>query len=204
MLALIMGGGEGTRLGLGEKPLVTVGGTPMLCSVIEAFVQAGYEVVVALTPRTPYTANWCRVHEVPTLMTGGTGYVEDLIEAVCELEERNPLFTSVSDLPCLRPSTIHRIHVLYRESRKPACSTWVPLSLLYQKGISCSYTEDVGGVAACPAGVNIVLGSRIREEQEESRFILPSPDLALHVNTRSDLAIAEAVCAGIRARVNLS
>jgi adenosylcobinamide-phosphate guanylyltransferase len=194
MLALIMGGGEGTRLGLGEKPLVTVQGKPMLSSVVEAFEYAGYEVMVVLTPRTPYTANWCRVHGIPSLMTGGTGYIADLVEAVCELEERNPLFTSVSDLPCLRPSTIQRIHLLYRESAKPACSTWVPASLLQEKGISCSYRESVEGVDAVPAGVNILLGERIREEQEERRFVLPTLDLALHVNTRSDLSIARTLC----------
>jgi adenosylcobinamide-phosphate guanylyltransferase len=194
MLALIMGGGEGIRLGLGEKPLVTVGGRPMLSSVIEAFEHAGHEVIVVLTPRTPYTANWCRVHRVPHLMTGGTGYVEDLVEAVNEVEEQKPLFTSVSDLPCLRTSTLRQIQALYHASAKPACSTWVPRRLLQEKGISCSYVESVDGVDAVPAGVNILLGKRIQEEQEENRFVLPLIDLALHVNTRTDLAIARTLC----------
>ncbi|MDD1677589.1 MAG: NTP transferase domain-containing protein [Methanomicrobiales archaeon] len=198
MLALIMGGGEGSRLGLGEKPLVTVQGKPMIGSVIEAFNQAGHEVLVVLTPRTPYTANWCRTQGVPTLTTKGKGYVEDLVEAVRELEEKNPLFTSVSDLPCLRPATLRQIHALYQASIKPACSTWVPVEILQETGLSCHYPDSVDGVLACPAGVNIVMGSQIQKEQEEDRFVLSELDLALHVNTRSDLAIARALCPQIR------
>jgi adenosylcobinamide-phosphate guanylyltransferase len=194
MLALIMGGGEGTRLDLGEKPLVTVQGTPMISRVIEAFEQGGYEVVVALTPRTPFTANWCRVHGIPHVITRGTGYIADLVEAVCELEEQNPLFTSVSDLPCLRSSTLHHLHTLYHSSGKPACSAWVPASLLKDRGISYRYMESVEGVDSVPAGINILLGKQIQEEQEELRCLLPLPDLAVHVNTRSDLEIARTLC----------
>jgi adenosylcobinamide-phosphate guanylyltransferase len=190
MLALIMGGGAGTRLGLGEKPLVTVGGKPLIGPVISAFEQAGCEVLVVLTPHTPYTANWCRVHAIPTLMTRGKGYIEDLCEAVYEVEEKGPLFTSVSDLPFLRPSTLVQINAQYQESGKPACSTWVPQELLEEWGVSCHYADRVEGMMACPSGINIVLGSMIGEEQEEIRLVIPSLDLALHVNTRSDLEIA--------------
>ena len=41
MLALILAGGEGARLGMGEKPLVTICGRPMVGYVIEAFTGAG-------------------------------------------------------------------------------------------------------------------------------------------------------------------
>jgi hypothetical protein len=50
---------------------------------------------------------------------------DEIADVWSELEEQNPLFTSVSDLPCLQPSTLHRIHELYRKAGKPACSTWV-------------------------------------------------------------------------------
>jgi adenosylcobinamide-phosphate guanylyltransferase len=187
MLALILGGGEGTRLDMGEKPLVMVRGRPLLSHVVEAFELAGCEVMVALTPRTPYTLNWCRMQNISTIITAGMGYVEDLIEAVYELEERNPLFTSVSDLPFLQPATIRQILARYRESEKPACSTWVPVRLLQARGLSCAYVESIGGISSCPSGVNILLGSRIGDEQEESQFVFDNPDLAFHVNTRTDL-----------------
>ena len=41
MHALIMAGGSGSRLNLGEKPLILIGGRPMISYVIDAFLSAG-------------------------------------------------------------------------------------------------------------------------------------------------------------------
>ncbi|MDD1673882.1 MAG: NTP transferase domain-containing protein [Methanomicrobiales archaeon] len=172
---------------MGEKPLVTVHGKPMLSYVVRAFEQARCEVIVVLTFRTPHTLNWCHAQGLSTITTKGIGYIEDLVEAIDEVEEKNPFFTSVSDLPCIRSSTIQYILSLYRNSKKPACSTWIPVQLVKESGISIGYTEHFGKVEVCPTGVNILLGSQIHEEQEECRLVLDVPDLIYHVNTRSDL-----------------
>ncbi|MBP3443240.1 MAG: NTP transferase domain-containing protein, partial [Methanocorpusculaceae archaeon] len=58
MLALILAGGEGSRLRLGEKALVPVAGSPMLSWVIEAFSEAEVEPVVVTSHKTPYTRNF--------------------------------------------------------------------------------------------------------------------------------------------------
>ncbi|MDD1675451.1 MAG: NTP transferase domain-containing protein [Methanomicrobiales archaeon] len=190
MLALIMAGGEGTRLNLGEKPLAMVHGTPMLASVVEAFEEAECEVVVVLTPYTPYTQNWCRARGITMVTTAGNGYIEDLVEAVIELEETDPLFTSISDLPFLRSSTIRCIGSAFQQAGKPACATWIPLRTVTERGISYNYCEDIEGIPSVPAGINILRGSMIGEPQEEARFLVDAPDLAFHINTRSDLEIA--------------
>jgi adenosylcobinamide-phosphate guanylyltransferase len=54
------------------------------------------------------------------------------------------------------------------------------------------YHELIGGVDACPAGVNILRGDRIDTEQEEFTLLLDEPGLAMNVNTREDLARTEA------------
>ena len=54
------------------------------------------------------------------------------------------------------------------------------------------YHEQIGGVDACPAGVNILRGRRIGAEQDEFALLLDEPRLALNVNTREDLARTEA------------
>jgi adenosylcobinamide-phosphate guanylyltransferase len=54
------------------------------------------------------------------------------------------------------------------------------------------YHEQIGGVDACPAGVNILRGDTIFAEQEEFALLLDEPRLALNVNTREDLARTEA------------
>jgi len=109
MYALILAGGSGTRLNLGEKPLVTLNGKPMIEYVIKAFHDAGYEVVVILTGKTPYTLNWCRARAISYLVASGAGYIEDLAEAAEYLEIRDPFFSCVADLPFLSPATISEI-----------------------------------------------------------------------------------------------
>jgi adenosylcobinamide-phosphate guanylyltransferase len=109
MLALIMAGGAGSRLGMGEKPLVTICGKPMIAYVLEAFATAGHETVVVASPRTPYTRNWCRVRGVDLYEAGGAGYIEDLEEVAGALDLAEPVFTCVADLPCLTAETIRAL-----------------------------------------------------------------------------------------------
>ena len=188
MRALIMAGGEGSRLDLGEKPLVTVGGIPMIRRIIDAFVEAGHEPVVVVSPRTPMTRNWCRVQGIPVYPAGGMGYVEDLVEAVTDLEEAGPVFTCTSDLPCLTSDLIRVIEAAYCSAGTPALSVWVPRDLSPGEESSGGYQEVVEGVPAFPAGINIVRGSGITAPQEETPLLLHSRRLAFHVNTREELA----------------
>ncbi len=190
MLALIMAGGEGSRLNLGEKPLVAVGGQPMIARVINAFQSYGCHVVVVASLKTPMTQNWCRVNGIDMIPADGTGYVEDMVAAVKDLGEEDPLFVSVSDLPCLQPCILETIHTAYRKSGMDACSTWIPLALV-RNHRDMQYVEQVDGTDACPAGINILRGDLIEEQQDEFRLLLSEPRLAHNVNTRPDLVFAD-------------
>ncbi|MCX6681811.1 MAG: NTP transferase domain-containing protein [Methanoregula sp.] len=196
MLALIMAGGEGSRLNLGEKPLVTIAGRPMIAHVIRAFELFGCHVVVVASGKTPMTQNWCRVTGIDLFQAAGTGYIDDMIEAVVALDERQPIFVAVSDLPCLNTSILETIYSAYRNSRKDACSTWVPLSLV-KNHHDIQYVDKIDGVDACPCGVNILRGDRISVPQDECRILLHEQRVAYNVNTRSDLAIADAFLKGV-------
>lgn len=190
MLALIMAGGEGSRLNMGEKPLVMIAGSPMLAHVIHAFSSCGCEVVVVASKKTPMTQNWCRTTGIDLIPAEGEGYVEDMVSAVIALGESRPLFVSVSDIPCLTSSTVQTIHAAYRTSGRDACSTWVPLSL-FKNPRDIRYVEKVGDVPACPAGVNVLRGDLIEQVQDEFRLLLPDPRLAFNVNTRADLTFTD-------------
>jgi adenosylcobinamide-phosphate guanylyltransferase len=190
MLALIMAGGEGSRLNLGEKPLVTVAGQPMIAHVIRAFRTFGCDVVVVASKKTPMTRNWCRASGIDLFCAGGTGYIEDMIDAVQTLGEQRPLFIAVSDLPCLHSGIIRTVHEAYLHSGKDACSVWVPVSLVKNR-IDVQYQEMVEGIAACPCGINILRGDRILQPQDEFRMVLHEPRLAYNVNTRTDLTYAD-------------
>jgi adenosylcobinamide-phosphate guanylyltransferase len=191
MLALIMAGGSGSRLNLGEKPLIPIQGRPMIAYVIDAFCAGGFDPVVAASPNTPMTMNWCRAHGIAFCKSEGRGYVEDMISAVEILDERHPLFVCVSDIPCITAKVIRQIAEVHHMSGKDACSAWVPADLFHSCRGSISYREKVNGIEACPAGINILRGDFISQPQEELRVLLNEPGLALNVNTRADLAKAE-------------
>ena len=191
MHALIMAGGPGSRMSLGEKPLISIRGRPMIAYVIDAFCAGGFDPVVAASPNTPMTMNWCRAHGIAFCKSEGRGYVEDMISAVEILDERHPLFVCVSDIPCLTAKVIRQIAEVYHMSGKDACSAWVPADLFHSCRGSISYREKVNGIEACPAGINILRGDLISQPQEELQVLLNEPGLALNVNTRADLAKAE-------------
>jgi adenosylcobinamide-phosphate guanylyltransferase len=190
MLALIMAGGEGTRLNLGEKPLLDICGRPMISYVIDAFVAADCEPVVVTSFRTPMTRNWCRAQGITIQNAGGSGYIEDMVESVTALEESGPLFISVSDIPCVSPETIRSVQYFHAQSGKDACSTWIPASSVHGDERCMPYRENVDGIEACPAGMNIMTGARIACPQEEARMLVNDPGLSINVNTRENLLIA--------------
>jgi len=197
MLALILAGGEGSRLGMGEKPLVTICGRPMIAYIIDAFTAAGLDVVVVGSRRTPMTLNYLRAQGVKFYQGAGQGYIEDIVEAVTELSVSAPLFTSVADLPCLRPEHVMEIQEAYLSQERPALSTWVPRSLCQPASCRTDYRETVDGLQAVPVGVNILLGERISEPQEEYRLLLHDPALARNVNTKEELdAVRRVLCGG--------
>ena len=192
MRALIMAGGAGIRLSRGEKPLIPVCGSPMISRVIDAFRSAGCEPVVVISPKTPMTANWCRAQGVAVVRTEGDGYIEDMVSAVRNLDEDNPLIISVSDIPCITPAIITTILQSYSRCGTDALSTWVPAYQVKSCRGGMPYHKLVGDVEACPAGVNILRGDGIGAEQDEFALLLDEPRLALNVNTREDLARTEA------------
>lgn len=187
MLALIMSGGEGSRLRLGEKALVPVNGKAMAAHVIDAFREAQIEPVMVTSPKTPFTKNWCRANGVDFINTAGAGYLEDLREAVIESSEEGPLFTAACDIPCLTGAVIGKVLDEYLKSGKEACSTWVPVSLCEKYGTSPRYIQEINGVSAAPCALNIFLGSRVEDEQTELALLLQEPGLVFNINTRGEL-----------------
>jgi adenosylcobinamide-phosphate guanylyltransferase len=191
MHALIMAGGVGSRLERGEKPLILVRGKPMIAYVIDAFSTAGIVPVVAASPKTPMTMNWCRAQGIAFCRAEGKGYVEDMIDAVQTLDDQHPLFVCVADIPCITPRIIQHITDSYSVAGKDACSVWVPATLVRACRGGMPYREHICGIEACPVGINILRGDLIEQPQEELQVLLNEPCLSLNVNTPEDLERAE-------------
>lgn len=193
MLALIVAGGRGTRLNMGEKPLLRVCDRPMIAYITDAFLAAGLEPVALLSPSVPQTGNWCRAHGITTFRAGGAGYVEDILECCAMLDITDPVVTSVCDIPGITPDIIADVLTFYHRAGTDACSVWVPAALSRERGVTPAYVQQIEGVDAVPCGLNILHGAKIGQEQGETAILMDSPRLAVNVNTPEDIAAAEAI-----------
>ncbi len=191
--ALVMAGGKGTRLrGTREKPLIPILGKPMLQHVLEALQRARkiHHVTVAVTPRTPNTAQLAASFGAHIVKTPGHGYIQDLRTAL--QETGTPTLTVTADLPTLTPKTIDTLVTLHTTHPEPSTSYWVPKTLVQRLGLTTwgRHEEEIAGEPAHPTGVNVVGDIHPTPER---RFLIHDPSIACNVNTKHDLEIAEGV-----------
>jgi len=189
MDALVMAGGSGNRLGKGEKPLMDLCGKPMISYVLDALHQSERvdEIFVATSPHTLETRKYLENRRIEVVETKGIGYVSDLVEATEILGLRTPFLVVMSDLPLLFAKLIDEIIDVYWKINKPALSVYVPISVCKDAGIRPSTVLKIDEELIVPAGVNILDGGLIKEEQEEHRLVLKYQELAVNVNTIDDL-----------------
>lgn len=191
MMALVMAGGRGTRLGMDfEKPLLEVAGRPMIDHVLETLESAGDvdDILVVTSPHTPMTEDHVR-GRYPTFRTAGEGYVEDLREVLSHLEGsyQGPLLVINSDLPLVRPSTIDWIISEYHSCPEPAMCVAVPEDLCRRHGLDFSGALD----GLVPCGVNILMSkNRVQEQRILEASML---ELAVNINSCRDLKVLEKI-----------
>ena len=191
MHVIVMAGGKGTRLGMGEKPLVSLLDKPLLEWVLDACREAEFPFLVATSKHTPYTANYCRSHGYAQFQTEGAGYIADLMEILAELDVSGPVMTVVSDLAGLLGSHLHSVQDAYLSAGTEACSVWVFQRTCLKYGFSYHCCEHHEGEVIVPAGVNVLDGSVFFREQTEFQYISDDPGFACNVNCPSDLIAAE-------------
>jgi adenosylcobinamide-phosphate guanylyltransferase len=192
MDAIVMAGGFGQRLGMGEKPCVELLGKPLIAYVIDILRAAkGIDrVFVAVSPVTPKTEIMIQERykgEIRVIRTFGGNYVGDMIHAVETAGTAGPVMIIMSDLPLINPELIDSIIERYKEEGKPALSVYIPINTCKGAGIMPDTVFNKDGKLIVPAGINILDSSQIRNEQEDFNLILDNPRLAINVNTVKDL-----------------
>ncbi|MGF3573590.1 MAG: NTP transferase domain-containing protein [Candidatus Bathyarchaeia archaeon] len=192
--ALLMAGGEGTRLKTAEeKPLLKVGGKPVIEYVLNALKDAKKveEIIVAVSKHTPKTAAFARKHYLKVLQTPGKGFCLDTRYAIKKLKIGTVL-TICADLPLITSEFIDKVITHYEQCKKPALTVMAPLENYKKFGLSADYIFKVKGKNLVPIGVNVVDGKRINEAKlEEEIFIIRQEEIAVNVNRIEDLEIAE-------------
>lgn len=182
MDALVMCGGRGTRLDRDrEKPLVRVGGRPMIDRVRSALAGSRIETIHAVvSPQTPATQTHlegaCNIIE-----THGDGYVTDLqaaLEAVAL-----PVLTAGADLPLLEPDLVNRI-VTSGLATGGTLTTLVPVT--QKRAVGASVDRSVVTDGRLPAGINV-----IGNDTTTDQYLSYDARLAVNVNRVGDITVAE-------------
>jgi adenosylcobinamide-phosphate guanylyltransferase len=178
-----MCGGEGTRLGGDrEKPLVRVGGVPMVDRVTRALAESGVESVYAVTaPDAPATAAHL---DLPRISGTGEGYVADLERALADARVTEPVLTVAADLPLLDGAAVDRVCAA---SDGDGLAVMVPVGRKRALGFSVDTT--VGERRLTPAGINVVGPGERTDVRTGLRY-------AANVNRPADHRRAEWLLAG--------
>lgn len=186
MDAVVMCGGRGTRLGTQtEKPLVAVGGHPMIARVIAACqIDPIERVFVATSAHTPVTRAWARAQDVPVIDTPGAGYVEDLGVVMADLDP--PVLTITADIPGVAPRHLRRLLRKHGASGS-AVTAVTPVGV--KRWLGCSVAPLYAQAGVAPIGLNIV------DQEPAVSLLLCDPAVSVNVNTVTDLQIARARCA---------
>jgi len=192
----VMAGGLGTRLQMGEKPMVRLFGRPLIDWVVSALEKAADRIFVATTDQVPETMEWAERMGLYLVETPGEGYVPDMISAVEEAGIDDPVLIVMADLPLLRGDIVEEIIEVYESVPEPALSVHVPLETYRRIATKPDSLFNYRGRLIVPSGVNVLLGSKIRFEQEDYHLILDRIELAVNVNSPEDLAVCEMILRG--------
>ena len=193
--ALVMAGGKGTRMKTREeKPLLKVGGKPLIEHVLDALKNATKvdKIIVAVSPYTPKTAKTAKRFAVQVFKTPGIDYIFDARYAIKKLKLGTVLVVS-ADLPLINGKLVDEIIEYYYQScNKPALAVMVPVETRQRLGLKPNYIFEVEGKRLAPAGINIINGKQMGNNPlQEDIFIVNREEITLNVNTREDLRVAE-------------
>ncbi len=192
--ALVMAGGKGARMALAEeKPLLMVGGKPVIEHVLAALENAEKVdgIVVAVSDYTPKTAEYLAKFPVKVVKTPGKEYVSDMGYAVKTLKLQAVLALA-ADLPLITAEIIDDVVRRYEECGKSALTVTVPMTAKARFGIGGEYAFEVEGELVVPAGINVIDGNKIDEEElDDAVCIVDRNEVAVNINTVQELKIAE-------------
>ena len=192
-----MAGGRGSRLKMGEKPMVRLFGRPLIDYVVMALEGSLVDrIFVSTTENVPTTRKWAEERDLYVLETGSYGYVPDMIEAVAKSGVKDPIMVIMADLPLVTPDLIDQIIDVYEDRPEPALSTHTPLSLHSRLGRRPDSLFNYRGQLIVPAGINVLKGAEIEREQEDFHLILERMELAVNVNVPEDLMLCEKIMQG--------
>jgi adenosylcobinamide-phosphate guanylyltransferase len=192
MIAAVMCGGLASRMKEPvEKPMLKVGGRPMIARVIDSLRNSGKfeRILAAVSPNTPATRDFLESSGIETVETPGMGYSTDLSTVLSRLKPARVLVIS-ADLPLIDSKIIAEIATKSQSS--PILSVVFAKRLFENTGIAPSVNIIMNGVEYCQSGISIFDTSRHAEGiMKEEYFVMEKIEIAVNVNTKEELELAE-------------
>ena len=192
MIAALMCGGSGSRLGGDtEKPLVQVGGIPMVLRVARALQDSGKfeRILAAVSPNTPATRDLLESRGIEIFETPGLGYSRDLSILLGRLKP-NRVFVISADLALVNGDIIARI--ASTKQAKPMLSVAVTKDFVEKLGIVPSVKFMRYGIEYCQSGIVVFDTSRHSDgDYGEEIMVIDGHEVAVNVNTKKELELAE-------------
>lgn len=170
MLAVIMAGGKGSRMGGAEKAMLEVCGAPIIEREVEGL--SDHWVIVAASRWSPATVEWCRGNGVDVVMTSGSDYSTDL--GLLMRVVRKPFLVMPADMPFSGEAV--------RKFESVAASINSPIvTLLVRRGSSVE-----------PVGVSLIT----RDGSDWVDLIAEWSLELMDVDSPEDLSRANSLCGG--------
>lgn len=187
-----MSGGLATRMkGSIEKPLLTVGGVPIIARVIGALEgsQSFERIVAAVSPDSPATRKFLESRGIEIIETPGKGYSLDLSQVLSKIG-RGRVFVVSADMPLINAQIINEIISI--KQTKPLLSVVLTKKFAKSIGTMPSVTFRERGIDYCQSGISIFQASaHSAGVMEEEYVVMDRIEVVINVNTKEELELAE-------------
>jgi adenosylcobinamide-phosphate guanylyltransferase len=193
-----MCGGRASRMqqqGGIEKPLIKVDGVAMVERVISALASSNRfdRIIAAVSPNTPKTNEFLKSKGIEIIETAGKGYSQDLSYLLSKLKPHKVVVVP-GDIPLLNSQIVKEILNTIdddddRQEQEQA------ISIILEKG----FVEEIGVKPSivlmnqyCHSGITIFNSMVVSTEPvKEHYLVMNRKEIALNVNTKEELELAE-------------
>ena len=182
-----MCGGKGTRMKSSEEKLLLKYKKPIIEYVLTAFKNSGIftKIVCVTSNNAPKTHKFVSDLGIDILQTKGSGYVNDLNEALSKFNEL--IFVASGDMPLLDSEIIQKIIKLVNE-KNAWTSILVRKNFLQSLGLEAEFFVNWNNEECTYTGISIVDPTQIKNMQHvpESYIVLDDKRVAVNLNTQKD------------------
>ena len=187
MIGLVMAGGKGTRMNLGNEKLLLKYRKPIILHVVESLKDSNcFSKIFALTSsNSPNTKKLLQENNIEIFNTNGIGYVEDL-SLVLQSTNDSVLVTS-GDLPLLDSEIIKNIVKNYNPE-KIWTSILVTNKFLTRLGLESDYSINYNHEVCNYTGISLINANKINSSKNlnQNYIVIDDKRVAFNLNTKHD------------------